>query len=271
MAAGHPPEDVKAAVLAVSYSPYFTRMWIVQEIACAAQAILAGEYTAPLRSLGYWSEELRRPSQSSGRRAFSHQANMLLQNADPNIVEGVGHANISHPAFGFAIALADSKAKRCSDPRDKVFAILGLPIVRAFDPVVRLEADYSMTLPEVAVASLAYIDLLRGGESSGDWGLAAIWRTLRIGMELEDFRSWLCLRLHWDGMRSDDIMEVSSGRRIDCSGSLIQSILRGDLDENEPESPVSDLADTVYGESEPDEEALGGDLLRWIYSEDLER
>ncbi|KAF7186765.1 hypothetical protein HII31_11997 [Pseudocercospora fuligena] len=58
-------------------------------------------------------------------------------------------------------ALIQTKLRKCLDPRDKVFAILGLPPMRLLSESIRLFADYSMSTQELCIVVVSRYEQLR--------------------------------------------------------------------------------------------------------------
>ncbi|CAK1365358.1 uncharacterized protein RHO25_010189 [Cercospora beticola] len=86
-------------------------------------------------------------------------------------------ADILSPGVILSNYLTSSRDRRCLDPRDKVFALLGLPDMRAKLNELKLIADYTMTPEDVLIqVLLRYEELdfqekvdLMAPDSHGSW------------------------------------------------------------------------------------------------------
>lgn len=250
------------AVAALSQHEYFSRMWIVPEIICGGERMILqtdGGKIAPFASLLPFSTSTRTSSQAYGY-ASPEAANFSAFNPDD---EDESHsetssAEIAHlseytetllyarkksfeepstASLGtranidrFGNALLDYRDMQCFDPRDRLFALLGLPEARRADPNGLFKPDYSMTLDEVAVAALCYFDQLDSSANDGStsvYGWFVVSDCLKVNMCCAEFRLWLQGRLCRDEARNTDVIRVSSGRLIDCSGPILQRVLQG--------------------------------------------
>ncbi|KAL5589317.1 hypothetical protein FOVSG1_011184 [Fusarium oxysporum f. sp. vasinfectum] len=117
----------------LSSNPYFSRIWVVQEIASAKQALVL--YNRKAMHWDFFHGNLQRLSSKRWMRHFG----------SPRQIEG---------ADGFLTLLEDTRDCNASDPRDKIFALLGLwkkP----------LEPDYTLS-PQAVYTGLAS-GLITGG------------------------------------------------------------------------------------------------------------
>ncbi|KAM0077333.1 hypothetical protein ACKRZS_010637 [Fusarium odoratissimum] len=117
----------------LSGNPYFSRIWVVQEIASAKQALVL--YNRKAMHWDFFHGNLQRLSSKRWMRHFG----------SPRQIEG---------ADGFLTLLEDTRDCNASDPRDKIFALLGLwkkP----------LEPDYTLS-PQAVYTGLAS-GLITGG------------------------------------------------------------------------------------------------------------
>ncbi|KAI8626185.1 ankyrin repeat-containing domain protein [Xylariaceae sp. FL1651] len=135
----------------LSFRTYFTRAWIYQEIILAGSRglVVCGNYTCPWET---FREGLL------GFRAFGEFWNYQFQ--------GILRGEEIMRRFGF-VALAYSigilQSFMASDPRDKVFASLGLSEMDG-----RLVADYTLTVQEVYINAARYFIDLNQGETIWD-------------------------------------------------------------------------------------------------------
>ncbi|KAL1393236.1 heterokaryon incompatibility protein-domain-containing protein [Phyllosticta capitalensis] len=110
----------KDAIAALIKRPYFERVWIIQEIAKNdRRLLLCGDHTAQWTGLEKALEQLpqhaREPSES-----------LLLMNALMSFRLGELHGRLAMPRMLLMQALLESRRSRATEPRDKIYALLGL-------------------------------------------------------------------------------------------------------------------------------------------------
>ncbi|EME42777.1 hypothetical protein DOTSEDRAFT_73532 [Dothistroma septosporum NZE10] len=143
--------------------------------------------------------------------------------------------------FGFVDRILEGYLESsCSEPRDKIFALVGDPVMRALDPAMRLVPDYALLLEELALVFIAYCDGIHASWSQILPGLAgshtpskdlpevllSLHRALGTERDPRKFLEAL------DGcvVRTEDSTESSTmvllcGARIGCSGPLMGALL----------------------------------------------
>ncbi|KAF5968502.1 heterokaryon incompatibility het-6 [Fusarium coicis] len=112
----------------LSDNPYFSRIWVVQEIASAKQALVLYERQAMHWDFFHWNLQTL-----STKRWMRH----------------FGHPRQIDDAREFLTLLGDTRNCNASDPRDKIFALLGLW-------TEGLEPDYTLS-PQAVYTGLASI------------------------------------------------------------------------------------------------------------------
>lgn len=127
------------AVRALFDRPYWSRIWVIQEVLLAKKAIVVlGESTIPLQSL--LKARLIEPDGSE--RKFSKPPWLRLGRSLP-----IRDFN------GLSTLLTETSACLATDPRDMVFALLGLVQGAHLEG---LAADYSKAIDEIRVGIAAY-------------------------------------------------------------------------------------------------------------------
>lgn len=153
-----------AHIAALSRNSYFSRMWIVPEILNARRVTLCSAsqsmmHSVPLYRLLIWHASRRRQGfcdQEDDKPIDQLQS--LLQDLEDvqEHFRGAMHFNLDTTAF--LRAAQRHSGRLCSDPRDKIFVLYGLPM---FDLArSRPVPDYSMTLEQVALVTIKYLDQL---------------------------------------------------------------------------------------------------------------
>ncbi|RKK69359.1 hypothetical protein BFJ69_g12783 [Fusarium oxysporum] len=123
----------------LSGNPYFSRIWVVQEIASAKQALVL--YDRKAMHWDFFHGNLQRLSSKRWMRNFG----------SPRQIEG---------ANGFLTLLEDTRDCNASDPRDKIFALLGL----WKKPV---EPDYTLSPQDVFIGLASSLVTDRSQEVAG--------------------------------------------------------------------------------------------------------
>ncbi|KIX97622.1 uncharacterized protein Z520_06400 [Fonsecaea multimorphosa CBS 102226] len=146
------------------WSSWFSRVWIIQEISLARQArVFSGS-----ASCGWSQLEL------AARYIDDHSLTMLVD-VDPSQVIRLARlkAAASHPGTSVLEILQESRSSKSTDPRDKIFGLLGLiPSFNLINP------DYNMATHAVHTAFAAKLietrqslDILNYTEIWGDYAL----------------------------------------------------------------------------------------------------
>ncbi len=130
-------ESEKSSLQSLFERPYFTRMWVVQEIARAkALHFYCGHSDAFFSSFSKFPFDPDRP-QSSEPPWFRYSRQQRLVQAKDLLS-----------------LLEDTSTCQCSDPRDRIFALLGL-VTDAGEQ--GLEADYHLSIDQVYTGIAAFI------------------------------------------------------------------------------------------------------------------
>lgn len=136
------------AVRALFDRPYWSRIWVIQEVLLSKKAIvILGETTIRLQSL--LKAQLVEPDGS--RRDCNVPPWLRLGNALP-----IGDFN------GLSTLLMETSRCLATDPKDMVFALLGLVQGAHLEGLV---ADYSKSIYEIRIGIAAYF-LIRHGQTS---------------------------------------------------------------------------------------------------------
>jgi hypothetical protein len=128
------------SILSLLNRPWFERLWIWQEVRLSSEdtIIKCGSQTIRWSSLCQAIFYLYRLHLSgAGNRLLETRVNSIFQLCDRQ----------SHGYVPFTTLLDNTKYCKCSDPRDRIFALVSL-----LDPsqrVTGIEADYSKTVSEV--------------------------------------------------------------------------------------------------------------------------
>jgi hypothetical protein len=135
-----PSSKILEAVRTLRDLPYWSRVWILQEIICARDCVLScGNMSIPWNNLSNY-DALRGPSPSSGHEMFL-----------PNIIFRSQSYSNGTRGWDLQWLLIDFYDSGCTDPRDRIFAVLGLLRKDTIDgdtlPI--MEPDYSKTNFEV--------------------------------------------------------------------------------------------------------------------------
>lgn len=230
--------------------PYFSRMWVVQEVVCAHPHLLlhSGPHVVPFQSLlddynewGFFTKNKKREARSSGKNilflrdlrllVYTVRASRNAQTSDYNTESG-RKAVIQNYLAAFHI----QSHKQCSDRRDKIFALRSLPEARLMESELSIPpivADYTMSVEETAVVTLVYFSRLelkvqmhRDRIISESALQGAIDLALGVNILSEEFRKWLLRKIYRDDEQGILEMITDSGRRIDCLCPTILNILK---------------------------------------------
>ncbi|PQE23295.1 Heterokaryon incompatibility protein [Rutstroemia sp. NJR-2017a BVV2] len=237
-------EEAREDIGKLSEDPYFTRTWITPEVICSADRMMlhSGRHVTYLDSLYDFT------ALSKGTIGTQGSLRARGKNGLTLAVEGLIYtlrrsreivkaamANKMQMSEGINTLIAcimDNKTKECSDVRDKIFAFRGLPLAQLFDSkeTPLLEVDYSMTLDEVAVATLSYIDKLdcmdntRGGAYS-QYAPFVVIGLFRVDIAAQEFREWVESRLQRNEEHGTVHFITRSCKKIDCSTRFFDRLL----------------------------------------------
>lgn len=234
------------SVVALSHNDYFSRMWIVPEVVRARTVtLLSGSgpwyYSVPLSCLSLWRDKYE--------ECLSRAADTLLDELE-SVVRGKANETVDVSPFdAFGQMLIRHSDRLCAEPRDKIFALKGLPHFDAKDHPTMvplggiypnaeyLKTDYSMTTREVVVDVLRYWDALRRPRrvsadpySSPRPGylkhvLNILQNSLGIDCTSQDFFAWFRSRIEVSKLSRTHIFLTTTGVSIDCSGRLLQLLI----------------------------------------------
>lgn len=149
--------QAQSALLALFRNPYWTRLWIVQEILLAKDVvIMCGDTLCQWTALTEFFRHIRAISLSS-------RDDTVHASLDPMLTSPANHivANrdiwLSQEVRSYKLAelLVMWPGQECEDPRDRVFGLLGL---LSQQPGMVFSADYSMTTIEVFRHVLTHVD-----------------------------------------------------------------------------------------------------------------
>jgi hypothetical protein len=232
------PEDV-TAVTRFTHNEYFKRAWIVQEVLNShSDLLVSGDWGVAMNNLRWFHNKLseEREAQASmdgcwvwevGSRRFNTHAERLMFNINWQITPEFADSHI----VTLRSLLGQFTDRHCSDPRDKIFALLNLPRVRRMDPHGYMEADYSLSREDVFFMVFAYWEKLYV-ENSLNWGeghcmniLQVLHNVLDIERSPTDLLLWLRDPFRLKRKENVDVLELHSGREVDCSGDYFQDLI----------------------------------------------
>jgi hypothetical protein len=127
--------------------PYWSRVWILQEVICARDCVLScGNMSIPWKNLVQY-DALRVSHPSSGHKMFL-----------PNIIRRSLSYSNGERGWDLQWLLMDFHASECTDPRDRIFAVLGLlhKNTTKVDTLPIMEPDYNKTNFEVYEDAIRY-------------------------------------------------------------------------------------------------------------------
>ncbi|QIW98307.1 hypothetical protein AMS68_003825 [Peltaster fructicola] len=148
-------------------SPWFTRLWVVQEIAASKSVLVAhGNSTMPWSTLAVVTGGLSEPSWLGS----------FLDSLKP-VYSTCGIERVKHKTTIDQTIIMMSMELECRDPRDRWFALCSLVPTRA----QRLQPDYTKTAEDV-FTDLS-IEILTSGE---------LWILEDAGVKGRSMPSWVC-------------------------------------------------------------------------------
>ncbi|OMP85776.1 hypothetical protein BK809_0001987 [Diplodia seriata] len=167
--------------------PWFFRTWVIQEAALAKQAVvICGNDFVPWNSLSIinlnltsqpWN--LYRWAAAGGIPRSADPSKDFLNHVPPTIRLQLGHTDQSRNLWNL---VRDVRACRADDPRDKVFAVLGLANDMNARPFV---PDYSKTVVET------YLDFATYLISESKVSLADVVRESQSQTHIAEVPSWV--------------------------------------------------------------------------------
>ncbi|KAK7927663.1 heterokaryon incompatibility protein [Apiospora marii] len=173
------PLDHGDALNNLFHRPYFRRIWIIQEITSAPQVeVTCGSRSTDLRLLKHTSSVKPAWMDSFETQIETFQSESRYEGPE-----------------GLLRLLVDTKESESSDPRDKIFALLGL--VRDYQTHGALMADYDLTYAQICTGlatyylqhpSFHYIICLRGTRLSTLPSWVPNWGSLQEN-DWEQFRN----------------------------------------------------------------------------------
>ncbi|KAL9066322.1 MAG: hypothetical protein Q9161_007614 [Pseudevernia consocians] len=137
---GRLTEDMKStAAQAVVARPWFTRVWVIQEVALSSSAtVLLGPYQFPFDVFFAYLAAILKLGLSKPKPSMTKEANMDSAFAFITITR-LADLKMKRKRFGLVELLGRFRKSRASDPRDKIYSLLGL----ANDIDQTLTPDYS--------------------------------------------------------------------------------------------------------------------------------
>lgn len=134
--------------------PWFFRTWVLQEVAFAKQVVaICGPDFVPWDALSILNLNLTRVAFDRGRDPSSWSQNSYLTPKAVPLAARLQHGLDSQSCHLWNL-LTDTRDCKASDPRDKVFAILGLANDMGTEPFL---ADYSKSVMESFEDFAAYL------------------------------------------------------------------------------------------------------------------
>lgn len=252
-------EDAKPDIVALTQDPYFSRMWIVQEVTCAevpkpkSKLMLhSGRHVTYFQALYEFSALSKGAICTQGNSQVIAKDGLslgveslfyIIKRQHDSLKDALRTYDRTDMTHTLVTTITDHKQKQCYDIRDKIFALRGLPCVRVLEAGVPhvLKVDYNMSINETAVAAISYIDALDHmcGEDYREYAPFVISSLFGITSELpedqrvdvtsDDFRSWLESKLVQDSERGTLELVTDSGTRINCDTPFFQRIINNDF------------------------------------------
>lgn len=227
-------EQILEDLRTLTHHQYFYRMWTYQELINAPTIeILSGEAHCSWNDLAVLGETLMDTDSWQTDQSF---VNLNIA----RIQEGYQAKDQLVPSNVLSNAINSTMSRDCFDPRDKVFAVLGLPAMRIAAARIGLVADYSLTSNEVftEVTLLYFNQRLRDVHKAGGKGANTIQHnlcdfvdTLYYSMRLDvvqaknDLQEWLLPKSRKESDGSFTFM-LRPDRHIRCShGHLLFDFL----------------------------------------------
>jgi hypothetical protein len=131
-------------ILEIAERSYWSRMWIVQEL------VLARRIRVHVSDVNFDFGDLSRQAQTM-QKSDAEDLRQLLTHAEARNTDNI---DLQHPLHEILLRFKDC---RCSDPRDKVFALLSLVNEEDKHSLGCCFPDYSLTHDAVVVITLNYL------------------------------------------------------------------------------------------------------------------
>lgn len=234
-----PSPEEAAAVARLTHNEYFKRAWIIQEVLNTKHPLLvSGDLSIAMYNLRWFCDKMQEPETEPpidgswvwepGSGRFSTHAERLIfhQRWQENSIFDKTHNTTLRSLLSL---FADT---HCSDPRDKVFAVLNLPRIRAMDPHGYMKADYSFSREDVFFMVFGFWEMLYHEKplDLGEEHCLNILQILHEVLEIERSPTDLLLWLREPGRlkrkQEIDVLVLGSGREIDCSGPCFQDLIQ---------------------------------------------
>lgn len=149
----HLSEEDLVAGTSLWDAEYFRRVWVMPELMNARGILLqSGELISSWTALVNLTK-LAKPDHRSQFLIFE-RLNRSINPAYSNLTLVTCLRN----------TFKGYREKKCSDLRDKAFSLSAIPSVRKLDPLLRLKADYTMSIEEVCLMTITFCDQAQGGE-----------------------------------------------------------------------------------------------------------
>lgn len=142
-------------------SPWFTRLWVLQEIVFAQEAILTwGDYSISWKYVGAAIEAIRQDQRTHGihwllntrnlqNASFMWHLSNLYRHAECLQASQDSQQPAQDGVHPFLHLLDLARSLEVTDPRDKVYALLGFPTAEAGFNSSSLMPDYTLSTAEV--------------------------------------------------------------------------------------------------------------------------
>lgn len=208
---------------------YFSRVWMITECVQASElAFLCGEHFCTWRDLEFYFLAppcLGKFATATPLIARSWHQSFLLS---PEGFQGPPELDQMWDC------LDEYSNAKCTDIRDRVYAMLGHPFIRDLDPDGRLVVDYSFSNEELFVVALAWIDEVCGHirdnatgyhpeTFAGDYELC-----LKSSLEItytDDFQLFISSHRDWIWDSTSARLILPNGKALDCSGPVFQHLI----------------------------------------------
>ena len=223
----------RIAILLLLQRAYFTRTWILSEIMQmkSNHKLLCSEHSLDFHLL---------PKYEYYSNLRQHNK-VHFQMADDSVFKammGFTQSLESDEGYEFAYLLHLMQVfenTSCSDPRDRIFAMLGTHAARIFDPGMQLKPDYTMDTHELYIAFVAYWDMLCVQKKEKFVMVVATEMVKALskclGLKPVAVQKWLKKQVRRNDDSNDPpYVRTCSGRQISCSGPILTDMLNsGDL------------------------------------------
>lgn len=218
--------DARLEIYTLFNRAYFYRTWIMSEFLHASRLqLICGRFRADNAALEHANASL-------DNFGFAPQANFLL-NLRRTETEGFGPGVINRLITQFCTH------SECSQPQDKIFAMLGHSSIRQLDAGILLKPDYSLPLDELFLVVLEWADCLvpsvNHHEIFNNFAKALFAKSPDDkfkDLPVENLYSWIEGHQDWDTSNMPGSVTMSNGRSIDCRGAVLAPKLGGRPQQN---------------------------------------